>query len=127
MTVIKERLQPILIQNDPESPGIVAIIGTLTSIIHENMPLDADGVFTSQILQVSQHKYLVGHCYSDQAGTLLFEFSADGTNFYGDVSKTINAGDKLCFEIRRCGIYMRTTFMNGPTMQSAFDLCVYGE
>lgn len=127
MKMLTERQLQTVISNSVDEPGIVATVGRLIAIVSEEIPLDADEVFTSQQHLCSQYRYLIGTCVSDVAGTLICEFSNDGTNYDGQILRALEADERLAFNIRRCGHFFRVRYVNGSIDQSYFRLYVNGE
>lgn len=128
MSILRERLQPVLLANTSDEPAQVAVKGELTSLLSTTTTLVGGATYTSATIACAIYRYLVGTCYADVAGIIYFDFSNDdGMNFDGEVSKALNAGEKLCFEIRRCGKYVRVRFINGASDQTTFRLYVLGE
>jgi hypothetical protein len=91
--------------------------------ISTNTPLDADAEWSDDI-SPGAADHITGSVYSDQAGDIYIEQSADGTNF--DISSTyaITADDGKGFKEEVLLPYIRVRYVNGATDQTAFRLYV---
>lgn len=125
--LLRERQTPVLVANDSDSPAQVAVRGMLQKLIETTIPLDASESYVSPVFPAQFYRYIVGMCNADVAGTLFFEFSDDAELFVGQIEKPVVPNEKIAFNIRRCGPYLRVKYINSTTAQSEFSLFVYGE
>lgn len=99
-----------------------------SSLFATSAPLAGAGIVQSGVLNVAKYREIVGTCFADQNGQLLFEFSADGINF--DASGTLGyiANDKMGIPLIACiAPYLKVKFTNGAVAQGTFRLNVLGK
>ena len=89
-------------------------IGTTT-------PLLANGTW-SDTLQAGREDFIAGLVFSDQGGTLLIEQGIDNQNWDFDTSITVVGGTGKEFKLDIYAPYVKLTYTNGATPQTAFRL-----
>jgi hypothetical protein len=93
-----------------------------------SVPLVGLAIAISSILDVTKYRQIVGTCFANQNGSILIEFSADGTNF--DATGTIGyiANDKAGIGPIDCvAPYLRVSFINGAVAQATFRFSILGK
>lgn len=88
-------------------------------------PLLADGVFTGEAVLTNGYGIVYVSVYSDVASAtdgLVVEQSTDGTNWDFNDTYTVPADTGKTFSIQPAGRYIRVTYTNGGTDQTAFRL-----
>ncbi|MEH7209611.1 hypothetical protein V7094_25925 [Priestia megaterium] len=96
---------------------------TLT-FVNSTTALGANATFTGTTLNLGSNHSINRHravVYADQAGTLYFDQSRDGTNWRTTKSQAFNIGDLLQVEDNITMQYVRVRYVNGATAQTAFD------
>jgi hypothetical protein len=89
--------------------------------IGSSTPLGANGVWTDT-LQAGREDFIVGLVFSDVAGSLLVEQGIDGTNWDYDTTIAVSANTGVAFKHDVYAPYVRLTYTNGATPQTAFRL-----
>jgi hypothetical protein len=87
--------------------------------------LDASGVYTGAVEDVTDYAGTIVTIYSDQASAtdgLAIEWSPDGTNWDGSDVFTIPAATQKTFSFQPVCQYMRVKYTNGGTTQAVFRL-----
>jgi hypothetical protein len=85
-------------------------------------PLAANGVYTSAVMVTDRADNISGMVFADQAGTILIEQSADGSNWDLSTDYPVVANDGKGFSEALYGPYVRVRYINGATAQGAFRL-----
>lgn len=86
--------------------------------------LEANETFTSDTLNISGDDMVRGVVVSDQAGTLVTEFSVDGKTWKPQKTISTVAGTPSTFATIPYTPWLRFRFTNGGTAQNSFSLSV---
>lgn len=87
-----------------------------------SVALLAGATFTGAWLEALQYSTLAIVLKSDQAGTLLIEYSHDGVTVVDTESIPVNPVDGKLFTFGCKSRYMRVSYTNGATAQTSFQL-----
>jgi hypothetical protein len=96
-------------------------------ILSDVTPLAASASSTSDWVRGDNLSKLLGAAYSDQAGTLKIQFSADGTNVDHEETITVAAGQATGgFVVDVILPFFRLVYANGATLQTVFRCNLFG-
>jgi hypothetical protein len=89
-------------------------------------PLGASSTYTSRTY-VAQNLETIGfYVYADQAGTVYYDVSFDGSTWRTIRSVSVSAGASLSDYLQPItGHYVRLRYVNGSTAQGAFDFTIF--
>lgn len=98
----------------------------LARVDSTSIPLAASGTYTSAnpILSAGNAR-IVGTVYSNQAGTLNVDQSADGVNWDATTSVAVTASTPTIFSVESIAPYARLRYVNGAAAQTVFRLYAY--
>lgn len=102
--------------------SLQSVLNSKTMLASTAVPLAGLASYTSPVFPSDTMQRVTGICQANQAGTLAVEFSADGTNFYGQTSTAYAANDPLNFDVKITAPYFRVKFTNGAVAQGSFNL-----
>jgi hypothetical protein len=97
-------------------------------VVKTTTPLDANGVFTSEVLNSTGSARITGIVFSDQSSAtdgVRIQQSIDGTNWDYESLFTLTGGTGLAFSVELVAAYARVRYVNGATAQTEFRLAAY--
>lgn len=89
--------------------------------------LSGNAAYTMPTLKVEMYNKIRGRVVSDQAGSLAFQHSDDGTTWDTLTTTAVSASTPLKFEEACYCNYFRVVYTNGATLQGSFRLSVYAD
>lgn len=87
--------------------------------------LAGNASFTGATIDGTGKTRIRGFVFANQAGTLKFQASADGSNWRDIESLAVTASTALPFEKPIYGKYARVVYVNGATANTVFELATY--
>jgi len=94
-------------------------------------PLAGGSTYTGTGVRFDQHNDVMVSVYADVSGTLYFEFSDDGTNWYSEEEAEspsgfdVGAGETVVRKANKGARYFRAKYINDAGAQSSFRLSSY--
>jgi hypothetical protein len=89
--------------------------------------LAGNEVYTMEATKVEMYNKIRGRVVSDQAGSLAFQYSDDGTTWDTLTTTAVSANTPLKFDEPCYCNYFRVVYTNGATLQGSFRLSVYAD
>lgn len=98
----------------------------LATVERTSTALGANSVYTSRTY-IAQNLETIGfYVYADQAGTVYYDVSYDGSTWRTVKSVSVSAGSGLSDYLPQIpGHYVRLRYLNGSTAQGAFDFTIF--
>lgn len=90
--------------------------------IGNTAPLGANGVYTSPVINTDRADNIVGIVFSNVAGTLAIQQSADGVNWDLSEDVAVAGGAGVGFSKPIYGSQIRLRYTNGAGAQGSFRL-----
>lgn len=94
-----------------------------TTFIHTTSPLGSNAEYQSNWTSTLEYATVVLTIFSDQAGVLYFQWSADGVNVDLEEPTDCPGNSGRAFSLAVRGRYLRIRYVNGGTAQTSFRLC----
>jgi hypothetical protein len=98
----------------------------LATVERTSTALGANATYTSRTY-ITQNLETIGfYVYADQAGTVYYDVSFDGSTWRTIRSVSVSAGASLSDYLQQIpGHYVRLRYVNGSTAQGAFDFTIF--
>lgn len=85
-------------------------------------PLAGSATFTSSAIKVQRATAVAVAAFADVAGNVIIEQSRDGSTWRAPAQVAVNAGALTIVETKVVMPWIRVRYVNGATIQAAFDL-----
>jgi hypothetical protein len=107
-------------------PGQLDISHLKATVERTTTALAASATYTSRTYVAQCLKRIGCYLYADQAGTLNYDVSFDGSTWRTVKSVSVSAGQTLQDYLEPIGgHYVRLRYVNGATAQAAFDFTIF--
>jgi len=87
--------------------------------------LGANATYTSRTYTAQDLEEIGFYVYADQAGTVYYDVSFDGSTWRTVKSVSVSGGTALSDSFKPTGHFVRLRYVNGATAQTTFDFTIY--